>query len=52
MGEAVRRFYYQQEPGDTIASQLGIDSSTLRKRLQRAREALRGCLDRKLPNPA
>lgn len=52
MGEAVRRFYYHQEPGDTIARQLGMDASTLRKRLQRAREALRRCLDRKLPNPA
>jgi RNA polymerase sigma-70 factor (ECF subfamily) len=52
MGDAVRRFYYKQEPGDTIASQLGIDATTLRKRLQRARESLRGCLDRKLANPA
>ena len=52
MGDAVRRFYYQQQSGDAIASQLGIDATTLRKRLQRAREALRGCLDRKLPNHA
>jgi RNA polymerase sigma-70 factor (ECF subfamily) len=52
MGDAVRRFYYQEEPGETIARQLGIDATTLRKRLQRAREALRTCLDRKLPNPA
>jgi len=51
MGDAVRRFYYQEEPGDTIAQQLGIDATTLRKRLQRAREVLRICLDRKLPNP-
>ena len=48
-GEAVRRFYYKDEPGESIATALGIDAATLRKRLQRAREALRDCLDRKLP---
>ena len=50
MGDAVRRFYYLEEAGDAIAAALGIDSTTLRKRLQRAREALRDCLDRKIPN--
>jgi RNA polymerase sigma-70 factor (ECF subfamily) len=50
MGEAVRRFYYLEESGETIATSIGIDTTTLRKRLQRAREALRTCLDRKLPN--
>ena len=52
MGEAVRRFYYREEPGEKIASALGIDTATLRKRLERARHALRSCLDRKLPTPA
>ena len=48
MAEAVRRFYYQNESGDGLAAALGIDAAALRKRLQRAREALRDCLDRKL----
>jgi RNA polymerase sigma-70 factor (ECF subfamily) len=47
MGAAVRRFYYHDEPGDALAASLGIDSAALRKRLQRARQALRDCLDRK-----
>ena len=47
MGDAVRRFYYQDETGDALAASLGIDSATLRKRLQRARQTLRECLDRK-----
>ena len=50
MGEAVRRFYYLEEPGERIATALGIDTSTFRKRLERARHALRTCLDRKIPN--
>ena len=49
MGEAVSRFYYQEQPADAIAAALGIDAATIRKRLQRARESLRNCLDRKLP---
>jgi len=52
MGEAVRRFYYQDEAGDALASTLGIAPPTLRKRLQRAREALRDCLDHKATNHA
>ena len=48
MAEAVRRFYYRGETGETIANVLGIDTATLRKRLERARHALRACLDRKL----
>ena len=52
LNETVRRFYYQQEPGETIAATLGVDIATLRKRLQRARQTLRTCLDRKLPTPA
>lgn len=52
MGEVVNRYYYLEETGETIASALGIESGTLRKRLERARDALRNCLDRKIPNPA
>lgn len=51
-GDAVRRFYYLEESGETIAATLGIDIATFRKRLQRARHALRSCLDRKFPNHA
>jgi RNA polymerase sigma factor (sigma-70 family) len=49
MHEAVHRFYYEDTPGESVAASLGIDSATLRKRLQRSREALRACLDNKLP---
>ncbi|MFU8894212.1 MAG: RNA polymerase sigma factor [Luteolibacter sp.] len=52
MAEAVNSYYYQDQPGDSIATTLGIDTATLRKRLQRAREALRDCLDRKIIHPA
>ena len=51
MGDVVRRFYYREEPGDMIAAALGIETSALRKRLERARDTLRTCLDRKIPNP-
>jgi RNA polymerase sigma-70 factor (ECF subfamily) len=49
--EAVKRFYYDDEPGETIAGSLGIEVLAFRKRLQRARESLRTCLDQKLSNP-
>ena len=48
LGEPVRRFYYDDEPGEQVAARLGLDPAALRKRLQRAREALRDCLDHKL----
>ena len=51
-GEAVNLYYYQDQEGPEAAETLGIDVTTFRKRLQRARQALRTCLDRKLPNPA
>ena len=51
-GEAVQLYYYQDQESPEAAKTLGIDVSTFRKRLQRAREAIRTCLDRKLPNPA
>lgn len=47
MQDAVRRFYYQDESGESIASSLGLGTAALRKRLQRARESLRACLERK-----
>lgn len=50
LGQAVNHYYYQDQPGDSVAAALGIDTSALRKRLQRAREALRNCLDRKIIN--
>jgi len=48
MAEVVQRVYFRGEDGNSIASALGIDHSALRKRLQRARETLRKCLDHKL----
>ena len=48
LGEPVRRFYYEGESGEGVAASLGLDAAALRKRLQRAREALRDCLDHKL----
>jgi RNA polymerase sigma-70 factor (ECF subfamily) len=52
MGDVVKRFYYLEEPGEMIATTLGIETSTLRKRLERARDSIRTCLDRKIPNHA
>ncbi len=48
MAEVVQRCYFRDEDGGESATALGIDAATLRKRLQRSREALRQCLDRKL----
>ena len=48
MHQAIRRFYYHDESGETLAASLAIDATTLRKRLQRARQALRDCLDHKI----
>ena len=50
--EAVQRFYYRDETCESAAKGLSIEITTFRKRLQRARQALRDCLDRKLPNHA
>ena len=50
--EVVDRYYQREQPGDAIAAALGIDAGTIRKRLQRAREALRNCLERKLSTQA
>ncbi len=52
MSGPVRQFYYLEQSTDAIAAALGVDAAAIRKRLQRARETLRNCLDRKLPNHA
>jgi len=52
MHEVVDRYYYRDEPSGTIASALEIGAAALRKRLQRAREALRDCLEHKTANHA
>ena len=44
-GDAVNCFYYEGLSGDEAAEKLGINAGTLRKRLERARTALRECMD-------
>lgn len=44
MQDAVKTFYYEGRNSDEAAEKLQINSSTLRKRLERAREVLRGCI--------
>ena len=43
--QAVSCFYYEGLSGDEAAGKLGINAGTLRKRLERARSALRDCMD-------
>lgn len=47
LAEAVRVYYDEELDGDQAASALSLNPATLRKRLERAREALRECLGRK-----
>jgi RNA polymerase sigma factor (sigma-70 family) len=42
--EAVDAFYYQARNSDEAAAQLGANAASIRKRLERARHALRDCL--------
>ena len=42
--EAVNAFYYESRRGAEAARELGINAATLRKRLERARQALHDCL--------
>lgn len=42
---AVNAYYDEDRDGESAAALLGISSSTFRKRLERAREALRTCLE-------
>jgi RNA polymerase sigma-70 factor (ECF subfamily) len=46
--ESVRRFYFADRCGEEAATDLGIPSATLRKRLERARTKLHECLTSKL----
>jgi len=48
--EAVDSYYYKHEHGEEAAAELGASPAALRKRLQRARQMLRDCLDNKLGN--
>ena len=41
---AVREFYYKGSSTDEAAEELAVGGATVRKRLERAREALRHCL--------
>lgn len=50
--QAVDAFYYREDKGDEAAEHLGVAPSALRKRLQRARELLRDCVERKMTPPA
>ncbi len=43
--EVVQAFYYEGLSGDECAERLGIQASTLRKRLERARAVLHDCLN-------
>ncbi|MES2995456.1 MAG: RNA polymerase sigma factor [Verrucomicrobiota bacterium] len=45
LAQAVREYYFRADDGDTAAEALGIPPATLRKRLERARQALRQCLE-------
>lgn len=46
LAAAVAAYYDDDRPGDEAARHLDINPATLRKRLERAREALRECLER------
>lgn len=50
MGEALRDCYDEGRTSEEAAQRLGINAATLRKRLERAREALRVCLSAKSQN--
>lgn len=50
--EAIDAYYYKHHHGDEAAADLGASPAALRKRLQRARQLLRECLDRKLDSEA
>lgn len=50
--EAVFACYFEGRTGEEAAEVLGIAPAAVRKRLQRARQLLKKCLDRKLPSPS
>ncbi len=47
LAESINAYYDQSLSTDEAATQLGINGATLRKRLERAREALRECVQNK-----
>ncbi len=47
LAESINAYYDQSLSTDEAAAQLGINGATLRKRLERAREALRECVQNK-----
>lgn len=47
LAESIHAFYDQSLSTDEAAGMLGINGTTLRKRLERAREALRECVQQK-----
>ncbi len=46
--ETVNEFYYNDQNGEEVAEALGVSPAAIRKRLQRARELLKACVDRKI----
>ncbi len=44
LSASVQQFYYEEKSSEEAAASLDIASGTLRKRLERARQALRDCL--------
>ena len=46
--ETVRAFYYEGKSGDEVSESLGIAPAATRKRLQRARDLLKKCVDNRL----
>lgn len=51
LAASVETYYDEQLSTDEAAAQLKINGATLRKRLERARQALRECLERKESYP-
>ena len=46
LADSVAAYYDEQQSTDEAAARLNINGATLRKRLERARQALRECLER------
>ena len=45
LSQAVNAYYDEKRDGEGAAALLGVPPATFRKRLERAREALRSCLE-------
>ena len=48
--EAIETFYYEGLSGEEAATKLGVNPSTMRRRLERARAALRDCMSQEAIN--